>query len=257
MLSSTGFTMDASVLKVAKELKQQLEQRLMGKTSPTWDSGCDDRRGRLSQVIGIDMPTPYPYQIGLSVLWTCSMKDEDGTVWSQGLSAFIHRKELYPMFRKAFAGMAVKAGHPAALLYHDKPNCTGDHASIAGRKFTGAGRLVTVTPEKSVYVRPTGELSQSAWLNAELLSAFNRITGEPVIWCKVDPLEFGMEKDLRAGRYSLMDAIELLPTFYVRLAGEGNDKDLYLPVARLVEANASTAVAAFELDNLVESFEVG
>lgn len=249
----------ARALNAAESLKRQLEERLIGKSAHAWSCSCGACGAGPSKVVGIDMPTTYQYQIAMWQLWTCDMKDDKGKGWGQGISTYIPRTELYPMFRNHFAGNDVRVDHPYARLYHDKVNgFWGDQAAEEGRKFTASGRTVVISDQSAAYVRPVGDLTNSVWLNAEIRIDSNLeqyATREPRLACNVDPFEFGQRHGRGAGQYyNLADPCEMA-TFYIRIPDDGHGKDVYFPIARLVSVNKSTGEATFELDQSVESFK--
>jgi hypothetical protein len=186
------------------------------------------------------------------------MIDHKGKEWSQGISQYIPWTELYPMFRNHFAGLEVQLDHPHAEMYRDKPqDFFGDLAAKEGRQFISSGRTVIVSNESAGYIRPIGDLTDSVWVNAELRLDSNLeryATKGLLLACNVDPFEFGQSKGRGAGQYYGLGDTSQLPTFYIRISGGGHGKDLYLPMARLVDVNTNTGEATFELDESVESF---
>jgi hypothetical protein len=249
----------ARALKVAEGLRQQLEERLIGKSADGWSCSCGACSYGFSKVVGISMSTWYQYQIAMWTLWICNMRDNHGKGWGQGIITYIPWAELYPMFRNAFAGIDVRVEHPFAAAYNDHPDLPfGYLAAREGRIFTGSGRFVEVDNETPAYVRPIGDLTHCAWVNAELRVDTNvpgYTAGKPLVACNVDPFEFGGFRGRGMGQYyNATDPAEW-PTVYVRIPGGGGSRDLYRPVGRMVAIDKATSKATFELDQSVEIFD--
>lgn len=231
----------ARAMVVAENLKQQLEARLINKTSHGWSCSCGACGAGPSRVVAIRFPTTYQYQIALWMLWSCSMEDNTGKRWSQNIGSFIPWTELYPMFRQAFAGIDVRVEHPYALSYSCDP-----------APFVSSGRTVEISSKNSIFVRPIGDLSQSVWVNAELRvdSGLKEHSGELVIACNIDALEFDQRRGSGNGDYSCLYG----QTFYIYIAGSGHGPDIHLPIARVLSANREAGSATIELDQSVEVF---
>lgn len=251
----------ARALLAAKSLKQQLEERLVGKTAKAWSCCCGACSVGPSKVTRIDFPTSNQYQIAMCLLWTCKMQDDTGKGWSKGLSDYINAGELYPLFRNHFAGIDVEVDHPDAQLHWDKADADyrGDVAAETGRKFTTSGRtVIVVSDQKVVYVRPIGDLTNSVWVSAEIRIDSNLetyTTRGPLLACNINPFEFGQRHGRGVGQYHYLDNLSELPTFYIRISGDGHGTDVYFPIARLVSMNEATGEATLELDHTVESFQ--
>ena len=230
---------------VAETLKQQLEARLVNKTAHAWSCSCGACGAGPSRVVAVNVPRQFQYQIAMWLMWTCEMEDDKGKRWSQGLSSYITFAELYPLFRQAFAGIEVRVEHPYAQSYHSQP-----------APFAQSGRMVEVSTKEAVYVRPSGDLSQSVWVNAEL-RIDSRLpqyaSSEAFIACNVDALEFGQQRGRGQGHYYTLDEQSGGQAFYIRLPGPGN-KETFLPIARVVRANKAAGTATLELDQSVEVF---
>lgn len=233
----------------AQQLKEELEKRLIDKTSHGFSCGCGACHAGQSKVVAIRLPS-YQEHIARWLFWSCQMIDENGKGWSQGIDQYIPWMELYPMFRNAFSGIEVEVGSPHARLFDD--NEDGSHAK-SERSFLSSGRTVEIANDSNVIVRPTGNLSQSSWVNAELRvdSDMNRFPGEKqLVVCNVDALELGKCHGREQGLYYQPSAPASHSTFYIRIPGFGDSSDSYLPVARVVEV--STDGVTFELDKSVE-----
>lgn len=236
----------ASARVVAESLKQQLEARLVHKTSPGWRCNCGSCSAGPSRVMGINIPTSYQDQIAQWLMWTCEMEDDKGKRWSQGISSYIPWTELYPMFRRAFAGIDVRVEHPYAQCYNGQP-----------WGFAPSGRTIKLSLDSPVFVRPVGDLSQSVWVNAELRidkGLPQYATDDALIACNVDALEFGQVRGSGYGQYCFLAAPSGGSTFYIRIPGDGLGQDTYLPIARQVAANKDVGTATLELDQSVEAF---
>ena len=232
-------------LKAAEALKRELEERLIGKNKYGMRSPLTERKAGSSKVVGITMPTSsYPHLIANWLAWSVEMRDDNGKEWSQGLFDYIHWAELFPMFRNAFSGIEVEIEHPYSQLYH-------------GGNFTGSGRIVVVNENTPAFVSPIGDLSRSTWLNAELRIDTNLLeygNEGPMVVCNIDPLEFGQKENSRGiGHYYDLPDPSNLPTFCIRIPGNGLGDDMYLPIARVVARTGSEIT--FELDKSVESVQ--
>jgi hypothetical protein len=194
-------------------------------------------------VVAINIPTQYQYQVAMWLLWTCEMEDNTGKRWSQGISRYIPWTELYPMFRRAFAGIDVRVEHPYAQSHSGQP-----------WGFTPSGRTIELSVNSAVFVRPVGDLSHSIWVNAEL-RVDKRLpqyaTNEALIACNVDALEFDQRRGRGQGQYCFLAERS---AFYIRIPGDGHGKDIYLPIARQVAVNKEAGTATLELDQSVEVF---
>ncbi len=235
----------ARALVVADILKNLLEARLVNKTSHGFSCSCGSCKVGPSRVVAINVPKSYPYQIAMWLMWTCEMEDNTGKRWSQSISTYIPWTELYPMFRKAFAGIEVRVEHPYAQSYHGSPG-----------PFQASGRMVEISTKQHAFVRPIGNLSESIWVNAELRIDSNLkqyASNEAFIACNVDALEFGQDRGRRGNYYSL-DGQSGQQAFFIYLPGAGHGKDKYLPIARVVTANKAAGTATIELDDSVEAF---
>lgn len=244
----------ARALESAAILKQQLEERLIGKTANAWSCGCGACSFGPSKVVGIRISTEYPARW---LLWTCDMEDDKGHVWADGLGTYIPWIELYLMFRNHFAGIDVQVTHPYAQLYSDKADdCAVHRPDKERRTFIGSGHTVIVSTQNAAYVRPVGDLTNSVWVNAEIRIDDNLeqyATREPLLACNVDPFEFGQPHGRGAGQYyHLSDPGQML-TFYIPILSHGHLNDVYFPIARLLSVNKPTGEATFELDRSVES----
>lgn len=236
----------ARAMVVAENLKQQLEARLINKTSSGWSCSCGSCGAGPSRVVAVNMPTQYQYQIGMWPLWTCEMEDNTGKRWCQSISTYIPWTELYPMFRNTFAGIEVRMRHPYAQSYNNRP-----------APFTPSGRTIELSSKSPVFVRPRGDLSQSIWVNAELRidkRLPNYATEDGLIACNIDALEFGQRNGRGHGEYCYLAEPSGGPAFYIRIAGDGHGQDIYLPIARQVTANKKAGTATLELDQSVEIF---
>lgn len=248
----------ARALKVAQSLKAQLEERLIGQGSAGISCGCGACSYGTSKVRGIDIPMSYQYQIAMWSMWTCDMQDHRGKRWGVGITKYVSWAELYPMFRNAFAGIDVRVEHPFAQVYDDLPHpFFGDLAAKNGRIFTASGRRLNASDAAPAYVRPIGDVTQSAWVNAELRVDSNMpdYAAKTLIACNVDPMHFGSFCGRGNGRYYNAINPADLPTFYIRVPGSGCTKERFLPVARLVDFDETTSSGTFELDQSVEAFE--
>lgn len=236
---------NAPALAVAEALKKELEKRLVGKASGGF------------QIAEIQMPVAHPDQIAMWTLWVCRMVDSNNeNAWWQGISAYIPRTELYPLFRQAFAGINIEVDHPPGGIYFDKTDGSDDGPpDRAGREFTGSGRTVVVTSLRAAYVQPREGPTNAVWLNAKILIYSNlggqHGTGGPMLACTVNPFEFGFGR--RDGRYCYLPEASERPTFYLWFQ-EAEGKDVYFPIARLVAVNKTNCEVTFELDVSVESF---
>jgi hypothetical protein len=251
----------ARALIAAESLKQQLEMRLIGKfMHDGWRCACAACSFGPSKVVGIHMPTTYKEQIAMWLHWGCDMEDKSGKRWSTGLSDYISWAELYPMFRNHFAGIEVPVEHPHAESYYDRSTVDeffGDQAAKEGRIFTPSGRTVVVGDDACVYVRPIGDPTNSVWVNAEIRVDANmeRFTIKDALFaCNVNPFALGQDHGRGHGCYYAPGGLSRLPTYYVRIPDEGQVKNLFFPIARLVAFNKTTSEATFELDQKVESF---
>ena len=244
----------AHALYVAESLRDELQERLIGKTAPAWSCSCGVCSIGPSKVVGIGFPKTY--QIARWGLWGCNMEDDKGNGWSQGISPYIPCKELYPMFRNRFAGIEVEVDHPFALFYSDRVDSLYDYqVASEERKFINSGRTVVVSCQNAVYVRPIGSLANTDWLNAELRIDANLEgypTTEPLLACNVDPFEFGQRHGRGSGRYFKLGDPSELPTLY-NLVSTGAVRNTS-PIARLVAVDKTTGETTFELDQTVESF---
>jgi len=237
----------ARAMVVAENLKRQLEARLINKTPPA--GSCGTSRAGPSRVVAISIPTDYPEGIGRWLSWRCEMEDNTGKRWRQAIHNYIPVPELYYMFRKAFAGIDVRVKHAFVLLFDSQP-----------APFRPSGRTAEIS-SNPVFVRPTGDLSQSVWVNAELRidSHFEQCASdEPLIACNVDALEFGQPRGRGNGDYYSLDAKSDSRTFYIHVPipwnGDGHRQDIYLPIARVLTANKEAGTATVELDQSVEIF---
>ena len=234
----------ARALVAAENLKRQLEARLINKTAHAWSCSCGKCGAGPSRVVAISMPTDYPKQIARWLSWSCEMEDNTGKRWSQGISTYIRFSELYPMFRNAFAGIDVRVEHAFAQSYHGQP-----------APFVHSGRTVEISRTNPVFVRPSGDLSQSVWVNAELRidSGLKQYAvGETLIACNVDALEFGQPRGRGDGNYYSLGAQSGGQAFYILILGAGHGQDIYLPIARVVTADKKSGTATIELDQSVE-----
>lgn len=233
----------ASAMVVAENLKQQLEARLVHKTSQGWRCNCGSCSVGPSRVVGINIPTQYQYQVAMWLMWTCAMEDNTGKHWRQSISRYIPWTELYPMFRQAFAGIDVRVEHPFAQSYTGQP-----------WGFTPSGRTIKLSVNSAVFVRPVGDLSRSTWVNAELRidkSLPQYANNEALIACNIDALEFDQWLGHGQGQYFLLAKRS---AFYIRIPGDGHGEDIYLPIARQVTVNKEAGTATLELDQSVEVF---
>ncbi len=254
MVREVNHEVYARALAAAETLREQLEQRLNGMTSPGFRCGCGACSAGPSEVVGISIPTTYQYQIAMKNLWTCQMRDNHGKEWSQGLATFIPRSELYPMFRNHFAGIEVRVDHPSAQFYFDDV----DRAAREDRKFTASSRTVVVSDGNVAYVRPIGDLTNSIWVSAEIRVDTNLegySTNGPLLTCNVDPFEFGQRHGRGVGQYYRLANLQGQHVFYIPIPVKGQLIDLCLPIARLVAVDRFTGEATFELDNSVELFQ--
>lgn len=233
----------------AIKLKETLEKRLINQTSHGFSCGCGACSAGPSRVVGIHIPSSYRYQIAMWLLWTCEMQDDKGKRWSQGINRYIPWIELYPMFRNAFAGIDVQVDHPHAQMYEDKEDA---HSGSRERNFVPSGQEIKVANNSSVIVCPSGDLSKSPWINAELRVDTNleRYTSEgQLIACNVDALELGQHQGRGEGHYYQCSSPASLSTFYIRIPGESHGQDHYLPIARVVRTD--TDGVTFALDRSV------
>lgn len=236
----------ASAMAVAENLKQQLEARLINKTAHAWSCGCGSCGAGPSRVVGINVPTQYQHQIALCMLWSCEMEDDTGKRWSQGISSFIPWTELYPIFRNAFAGIDVRVNHPQS-----------EHHGGQHRCFTPSGRTIELSTNSAVFVRPIGDRSRSAWVNAELRIDKDMPQypySEALIACNVDALELGQSRGRGQGQYYRLTDQSGGSTFYILIPVDGHRQDIYLPIARQVTVNNEAGTATLELDQSVEVF---
>ena len=242
----------ALALAAAQDLKQQLEERLIGNKAHGWSCSCGSCGAGPSRVVGIDMPTSYPYQIAMWLLWSCRMEDDKGKSWSQGICSYIPWTELYPMYRSHFAGIDVEVENASVSLFADRPEeFFGDVAARDGRNFNGSGRSVIVTSQSAAYLRPVADRAHAVWINAELRL---RNEVEQYVACQIDPFEYGRQNTGdRVPFYKVSDP-SIMPTFYIRIPGLGQSRDLYFPIARLISVNKQSGEVTFELDQSVESF---
>ena len=233
----------ARAMVVAENLKQQLEARLINKTAHAWSCSCGSCGAGPSRVVGINIPTQFQYQVAMWLMWTCEMEDNTGKRWCQSISNYIPWTELYPMFRRAFAGIDVAVEHPYAQSYSGQP-----------WGFTPSGRTIELSVKSAVFVRPIGDLSQSIWVNAELRidkGLPQYATNEALIACNVDALEFDQSCGRGEGQYYLPAERS---AFYIRIPGDGHGQDIYLPIARQVTVNKKAGTATLELDQSMEVF---
>jgi len=254
MYSTVKTEVCARALEVAESLQALLEERLLGRTVDRRKCGCCE----YAKVTGIYKPNLHEYQIASSLLWRCSMQDQCGKLWFQGIDALIPLTEIFPMFRNAFAGIDVRVHHPSAFVYEDQPHAVfGDSARKEGRRFTGSGRIVDVDGETQAYVRPIGDLTQSVWVNAELRIDSNmpQYGSQLLFACNVNFLEFGVSYNRGQCRY--YDATEpaRMRTAYILIPDGVGPRNRYLPIARLVDIDEATGKGKFELDQSVEAFD--
>ncbi len=247
MSIETGFNVSAQAFEAAKNLQDLLTNRLVNETVHM----CDGCGFGPSRVVEIRIPST-PQDIGRWTFWQCVMANESGKRWTQAIGALISRLELYPLFRNQFAGIRVETTHPQAQLHLDycEPDSRRQRRSgdKKGRNFVASGRTVTVNQQTPAYVRPTGDLTQSCWVNASLCADVR--TARYSFACIVNSLEPGGHRepaDVEI-RNRLAEIFEL-PTFYIYIP-EGEKR--FLPIARLI--HRTKRQFTFELNQSVEAF---
>lgn len=256
----------------ASELKERLLPRVLGHLESAWSCGCGAVHADQAEAVDISYPSAYGEHgdmIGLFMHWTVKMKEvgknpTHGYSYSIGLTTLIPWIELYPIFRDVFGPIAVPLEHPHADGFHDRPDeFWGDRAAKDGRNFAGSGRTVIVREGSPVYIQPTGDLTNSTWLNVELrvdTRLEQYATDGPLLACNVDPCaaHLGGFRGGREGGHRYgggAEAVEQMLTFYIRLNAEGS-KDVFLPIARMTGYDERTGAHTFELDSSVQVLAV-
>lgn len=248
-------TIYAQALAAAQSLQAILAERLIGVSHSGWSCNCGACTAGDSKVIGVSFPPQrYPDQIGMHSSWYADLEDVHGKKWSTGISTFIGREEIYPLFRNVFAGITVELDRPFTDLYTDNP-ATPFQTAKAGPNFVGSGRFVQSENLRPAYVRPRGDLRNSVWVNCALHAETDLPDYEEglLLSACTDALETGVENGRgRWGQFRPQSA-EQQHTFYVVLMG---NPGVLLPVARVHAIDWVRGVVVFELHETVEEVPV-
>lgn len=226
---------DPQVLQAALELRTQLESRLIGRSCNYPELG-----GGPYKLVAVDFWYRFPGCCTYG--WRCRIKDESGQGWWVCLSWFISWQELFPMFRRHFAGMNVQVSHLSAQLFEEHSWRVPEHG------FTPSGRRVLLVSGGSAFLKPISGVGDSVWLNAELRFDYGVFVSP---WagqwktylyaCDIDPFEFGQVR-------SPLSPLSQLSI--IRF-----DAPSYVPIARVVELDGSNFTATFELDASVIEYQ--
>lgn len=221
----------SKALVAAEAVKGELRERLAGRKliSPA------------GEVELVDFVVPrLQHFVGHWRAWLCELRDAEGKQSFDVLSRYFDWAELYPIFRRAFAGIDVSVARAVASVHTDLG---------VSRGFVPSGRMISVDA-RIQHVRPTGALTDSVWVNASLLMM--RSYGTSMVACRVDALEFGEAEGFCYRDFSRVTETSELPTIHIRLwkcAGTF----AWVPIARVIDREAGV----LELDARVEAFSVG
>lgn len=218
----------SKALVAAEAVKGELRERLAGRKliSPA---------GELELV---DFVVPrLQHFVGHWRSWLCELRDSEGKQSFDVLSRYFDWAELFPIFRRAFAGIEVSVARAVASVHTDFG---------VSRGFVPSGRRIAVDA-RIQHVRPIGDSNNSVWVNASLLMM--KSDGTSVVACRIDALEFGEAQGFCYRDFSRVAEPSELPTIHIRLwrcAGTF----AWVPIARVVDREAGV----LELDARVEVF---
>lgn len=220
-------------LRVAVELKQELEPRILGQTTACgW------------QLQTLHIPSRYRDQIARARAWECWAAKERMDTSRRFLTDYIPAGEVYRLFNDRFAGLEVCIDHAGMHLLNQP--------EVYGPQFTPSNRFLVVSDDRPAFIRPRPDSTPLAWLDAELRCDRHR-HGYYQLACNADPFQFG-QRCGRLGDYAQLQPVHLNPTWCV-VPLEARSVIDFVPIARLSNFDERLGEATFELDVSVEQFE--
>lgn len=238
----------------AANLKQRLLPHVLGQQRPAFSCPCDANHTGYAEAVDVihpDVEATDGDKIGLWGQWSVVMRERAHDTASHTLSIgeFVSKTELFAMFREAFAGIDLPVELPIVQILsgqHDLP-------SVFSRKrgFTGGNLVVVVRPGEACFLRATDE--GALWSDATIFVNDAAHDDEPTISIKIDGALKHLDADSAEGSRRYLGGRSGAGNLLTFVVAEGaQEKDVRVPLARLIDFDPRTGEHTFELAEGIE-----
>jgi hypothetical protein len=230
----------------AANLKERLLPMVLGQQRPAFSCPCDANHTGYAEAFDVVHPdVDVDGKVGLWRQWSVVMRERAHAMPSHCLSIsdFVSKTELFAMFRQAFAGIDVPLELPVVQILSGQ-----QLPSVFSRKrgFTGAELVVVVRSGQACSLRPADE--GALWSDATIRVEQAADDDEPVLSVTIDSTFKHVDASLSEGSRRYLGGQSGADNLLTFVVAEGvQEKDVRVPLARLIEFDPATGEHTFEL----------